>query len=295
MAPGDRHLKVDGHDIRISNLSKVLYPSTGTKKNDVLHYYAAVAPLLIRHASGRPATRKRWPDGVDSTSFFEKNLPTYAPDWISTATLQHSDRLVQYPLINNTATLLWLVQGAALELHVPQWQYDLDQDRRLKSDRIVIDLDPGEPAGLAECCQVALVARDLLHADGLPDVYPVTSGGKGMHLYATLTTSDLSDSNAYAREFAQRLTAELPDLALDKMAKAQRSGRVFIDWSQNNPAKTTITPYSMRGRQYPTVAAPRTWDEISQGAEDQSSLTQLTYQQVLERVQSIGDLLAPGA
>lgn len=292
MAASDQHISVDGYEFKISNLNKILYPRSKTTKNDVLHYYAAVAPLLILYAANRPATRKRWPDGVESTSFFEKNLPSYAPDWIATATLQHKNRLVRYPLINNPATLLWLVQGAALELHVPQWKYDLANDRRLPPDRLVIDLDPGEPAGLAQCAQVALFARDLLAADGLTDVHPVTSGGKGMHLYVSLAAFDPDACDGYARTLASRLAAKVPELALDTMARADRVGKVFIDWSQNNLAKTTITPYSMRGRQFPMVAAPRTWDELSRGVADPSSLQQLSYQQVLARVDSMGDLLA---
>ena len=290
MAPGGQTLRVGGHDIKIANLDKVLYPATGTTKSDVLHYYAQVAPYLIAHAANRPATRKRWPDGVRAKPFFEKNLPSYAPDWIATATLQHSDRLVRYPLINDPATLLWLVQGAALELHVPQWTYDVATKTRRRPDRLVIDLDPGEPAGLTECATVALAARELLAADGLDPVVPVTSGSKGMQLYAALTDADPADSNAYARDLARRLTSRLPDLALYTMAKADRTGKIFIDWSQNNPAKTTITPYSLRGREQPFVATPRKWSEVEQAANGSRSLTQLQYPQVLERLAELGDL-----
>ncbi len=292
MAPGDQHVTVDGHAIKISNLTKVLYPQTGTTKGDVLHYYATVAPLLISHAKMRPATRKRWPDGVDTTPFFEKTLPSYAPEWITTASLQHSDRIVRYPLVDDAATLLWLVQGAALELHTPQWKYDVQADEQRSPDRLVIDLDPGDPAGLRDCCQVALAARELLTADGLAELFPVTSGGKGMHLYASLPQPRRSNANDYARDLARRLTSRLPNLAIDRMAKVDRSGKVFIDWSQNNRAKTTIAPYSLRGRQRPTVAAPRTWDEVSQAADGTEALEQLEYPVVLDRIKFMGDLLA---
>lgn len=281
----DSSLTVDGHEFRVTNLDKVLYPATGTTKHDVLSYYAAVADVFISHARNRIATRKRWPDGVERDPFFEKNLPSHAPDWIMRATLPHSKRDVTYPLVNDTATLLWLVQGAALEIHTPQWCWDVETNERRRADRLVVDLDPGPETGLAECCEVALVARDLLAADGLHDVVAVTSGSKGMQLYASLRELAPPDANQYARLLAQRLAQSLPELAIYTMARSERVGKVFVDWSQNNPAKTTIAPYSMRGRQHPTVAAPRTWEEV-RGRQ----LSQLSYSEVLERLASEGDL-----
>lgn len=286
MAGQEQVLTVDGHEIRLTNLDKVMYPATGTTKGDVLSYYVQVTDLLIKHARGRPATRKRWPDGVDAGFFFEKNLPSYAPDWMPTVELQHSKRVVKYPLINNQATLLWLVQGAALELHVPQWQYDIETGTRYSPDRLVIDLDPGPGTGLAECCEVALAVRDLLAEDGLTQTFAVTSGSKGMQLYSSLREKGPEDSNKYARELAVRMTEAMPDKVLYNMSRAERAGKVFLDWSQNNPSKTTIAPYSLRGREHPNVAAPRTWDEI-----ESRDIAQLSYQEVLNRIDTNPDPL----
>jgi len=279
-------LRVDDRDVRLTNLDKILYPTTGTTKADVIHYYVGVAEYLIRYAHDRPATRKRWPDGVQSESFFEKNLREHAPIWIARASLQHSDRVASYPLINDTSTLLALAQSAALELHVPQWQFD-SAGTPQAPDRLVIDLDPGDPAGLDECCEVALAARDWLGADGLAS-YPVTSGSKGMQLYANVVDHDArTDTTAYAKHMAAELTLALPDLVLGHMTRADREGKVFVDWSQNNPAKTTIAPYSLRGRAQPNAAAPRTWEEVEAGG-----LSQLRFDEVLGRIDQLGDPLS---
>lgn len=278
-------LRVDDHEFAVTNLSKVLYPETGTTKHDVLTYYAQVAPQLVKHAYGRPATRKRWPDGVAAQPFFEKNLPTHAPAWIDRVTLPHSKRDVTYPLVNNAATLLWLAQTAALEIHTPQWRWNAEAARRERPDRLVVDLDPGEGTGLDECCAVATVTRELLAADGLDRVVPVTSGSKGMQLYASLQELGPEDSNAYARDLAQRVSKVMPELAVFTMAKADRRGKIFLDWSQNNQSKTTIAPYSLRGRSQPWVAAPRTWNEVTAGG-----LKQLRYDEVLARISTLGDL-----
>lgn len=288
MAAGASTVSVDGHDIKITNMTKVLYPETGTTKGEVLSYYAAIAIPLIAHARQRPATRKRWPDGVAAQPFFEKNLPSHAPDWVETTTLEHSDRDVRYPMINDTATLLWLVQQAALELHVPQWKAAPQTTSRHEAapDRLVLDLDPGPPAGLEECCEVALAARAALAADGL-DAFPVTSGSKGMQLYAYVgDRDDITDTSEYAKALAEQLGKQLPKLVISHMTRADRARKIFVDWSQNSSAKTTITPYSLRGRDHPTAAAPRTWDEVEAGG-----LTQLRFSEVLERFDDAGDLL----
>ncbi len=286
MAKAQTQLQVDGHDIAITNLEKVLYPATGTTKGEVLAYYATVAPALIPHARSRPATRRRWPDGVLEQSFYEKNLPSHAPDWIARAKITHRSRVVQYPLINNQATLIWLVQGAALELHTPQWIYEAEHAGPAAPDRLVIDLDPGAPAGLVECAEVALAARELLEADGV-EAIPVTSGSKGLQLYAAVTgVAELTDTNQYANALAQRLADQLPEQVISHMARSDRAGKVFVDWSQTNQGKTTIAPYSLRGRLTPTVAAPRSWDEIAAG-----DLSQLDYREVMDRLDKFGDLL----
>ncbi len=283
-------VELDGHVVRLTNPDKVMYPETGTTKRDVLAYYVSIAPWLLPHARGRPATRKRWVDGVGTdaapgTVFFEKNLPRSAPSWVSRVTRRHSDHDVVYPVVDQVATLAWLAQTAALEIHVPQWR--VDGRRSANPDRIVIDLDPGPGAGLPECVVVATAARSLLEDLGLHPV-PVTSGSKGIHLYAGLPGTVTSDEvSAVAHELARTLASQLPELVVVDMATALRRGKVLVDWSQNNAAKTTVCPYSLRGRARPTVAAPRTWRELGS-----PTVRQLEFSEVLRRVRRRGDPLA---
>lgn len=294
--PDQVRVEVEGHRLLLSNLDKVLYPATETTKGEVLHYYAAVAPVLLPVLAGRPVTRVRWPHGTGGASFFEKNVPRGAPRWLDRVSVtghgsRGGDRVV-YPYVHSVADLTYLANLAALELHVPQWQVEPDAQPQAP-DRLVIDLDPGAPAGLHECAQVALWVREELAARGLATV-PVTSGSKGMQVYAALDGSQgYEQVRDDAKGLAQRLTKAHPELVLFRMTKSLRPGKVFLDWSQNTAAKTTIAPYSLRGRDRPTVAAPRTWDEIEQGAEDPGSLQQLDHEQVLERVNQLGDLFAP--
>lgn len=285
----------------LRNLDKVLYPATGTTKGEVLAYYTQVAEAMLRHVSGRPATRKRWPDGVESAPFFEKNLPNGTPEWVRRVRLpvpgsQRDRQTIVYPLVDDLATLVWAANLAALEIHVPQWRAHPHPDgpgRRGSADppdRLVVDLDPGPPAGLAECTEVALAVREHLAADGL-DCHPVTSGGKGMQLYVPLRGDQGADVVVgYARAMAETLATAMPGRVVARMTKAIRPGRVFIDWSQNNPAKTTIAPYSLRGRTFPTVAAPRGWGELEDaaGAEE---LGQLDHAAAAARLAADGDLL----
>ncbi|QZY51776.1 ATP-dependent DNA ligase [Leucobacter tenebrionis] len=283
-------VEVGGHRIRVSNLDKVLYPSTGTTKGDVIGYYGAIAPTMLPHCRDRPATRKRWPDGVGDDGrgevFFQKDIGDSAPDWVRTGRIQHKDHVNHYPLVNDEATLVWLAQLAALEIHVPQWRFDAEGEAR-NPDRLVFDLDPGDGVTLRECARVAFLVRDILRGMGLPSI-PVTSGSKGIHLYAALDGTQTSDqASAVARELARSLEADHPDDITSSMKRALRPGRVFIDWSQNNAAKTTVTPYSLRGRIAPTVAAPRTWRELAS-----PHLRQLEFHEVLERVARRGDPLA---
>ena len=287
----DTYVEVGGHRLRLTNLDKVLYPETGTTKAEVIDYYSRVADALILHARDRPATRKRWVSGVGTAEkpgqvFFEKNLPDSAPDWIEHRPIQHSDHINEYPLVNNLATLVWVAQQAALEIHVPQWRFGRNGARK-NPDRMVLDLDPGEGAGLAECAEVAKLVRELLKGMGL-DPMPVTSGSKGIHLYAALDGTQSSDEvSAVAHELARALEADHPDLVVSDMKKAVRGGKVLLDWSQNNGSKTTVVPYSLRGRLHPTVAAPRTWREIAA-----PGLKQLDFAEVLKRLESKGDPLA---
>ena len=283
---------VGGRTLRISNLDKVMYPTSGTTKGEVLHYYARIAPVLLPHLAGRAVTRIRWPHGTGDLQFFEKNLPSGAPSWLRSVTVPSTgsrgggDTLV-FPVIESLADLTYFANLASLELHVHQWTVDPD-GRPQQPNRMVIDLDPGSPAGLRECSQVALLVRDKLAERGL-SAAPVTSGSKGLHVYAALPGRVDADAvRDEAQEIARELTAEHPGLVLWKMTKSLRGGKVFLDWSQNTGAKTTISPYSLRGRDRPYVAAPRTWEEIEEGAEE--GLGQLETDEVLARVDEHGDI-----
>ncbi|MEX1909183.1 non-homologous end-joining DNA ligase [Janibacter sp. Y6] len=283
--PQVTRVEVEGRTLRLTSLDKVMYPATETTKGEVLAYYAQVAPVLLPHLADRPVTRVRWPHGTGDASFFEKNVPSGAPSWLPR--VQVDD--VTYPLVPDQATLTYLVNLNALELHVPQWTVVDGEPQH--PNRLVIDLDPGPPAGLHECARAALVVRERLERLGM-ELYPVTSGSKGMQLYAGLG-GDLSSAQVrdLAQQLAQELTGEHPDLLLWRMTKTLRPGKVFLDWSQNVAAKTTISPYSMRGRDDPWVAAPRTWEEVEEGAEDPEALRQLETHEVLERLDRDGDLL----
>ncbi|KQO47357.1 MULTISPECIES: ATP-dependent DNA ligase [unclassified Frigoribacterium] len=279
-------VEVGGHRLQLTNLDKVLYPDAGTTKADVLGYYAAVAEWMLPHVEGRPATRKRWVNGVEGEVFFEKNLPDSAPDWVARHTIEHKDHANVYPMVNDMATLTWLAQVAALEVHVPQWRFGPKGAQR-NPDRLVLDLDPGEGVGLAECVAVAQLLKPIVEGMGL-ELMPVTSGSKGVHLYARLDGKQTSAQvGEVAHELARAMEADHPDLVLSTMGKADRRGKVLLDWSQNNGNKTTVAPYSLRGRSRPTVAMPRTWRELAS-----KTLVQLEYTDVLSRLKRRGDPLA---
>ncbi|WP_201276715.1 non-homologous end-joining DNA ligase, partial [Marisediminicola senii] len=292
MTPTDATLvSVDGRRIRLTNLDKVLYPETGTTKADVLDYYARIAAVLVPHAADRPLTRKRWVHGVGTPDapgqvFFQKNLDDSTPDWVRRHAIEHRTHANDYPLLNDRATLTWLGQMSAIELHVPQWRFSRTGIPQ-HPDRMVLDLDPGPGAGLPECAEVARLARTILLDMGL-DPMPVTSGSKGIHLYCRLDGSQDSDGvSEVAHALARALEADHPDLVVSDMKKSLRDGKVLVDWSQNSANKTTIAPYSLRGRFQPTVAAPRSWQEL-----DSPDLAQLDYLQVLDSVARRGDPLA---
>jgi bifunctional non-homologous end joining protein LigD len=293
MAEGSRQLvEVDGRRLRLTNLDKVMYPETGTTKGEVISYYAEIAPVMVPLVAGRPVTRKRWVHGVGTADapgqvFFEKALAEHAPEWVRRGTIEHSDGPKEYPIVDNRAALVWLAQQASLEVHVPQWRFRPDGSRG-NPDRMVFDLDPGEGMGLIECAEVARLVRAILDGMGL-EAFPVTSGSKGIHLYAPLdgaqTSQQVSD---VAHELARALEADHPELIVSSMKKTLRTGRVLIDWSQNNQNKTTIAPYSLRGRHTPTVAAPRAWEEL-----DDPGLRHLDLHDVLARVAEGRDPIAP--
>jgi bifunctional non-homologous end joining protein LigD len=296
MAGDSATVEVDGHRIALTHLRKVLYPASGTTKSDIITYFAEIAHVMIPHLADRPVTRKRWPDGVTTAPFFHKDLPKGTPSWVPRRTIQHSDGPKNYPIVESPATLAWLGQIAALELHVPQWTFGAVTESvaepkseiteaafdDVRPNRLVFDLDPGPGVELADCAQVARAVRERLAGSAL---VPVTSGSKGIHLYSWLDGSLTSDeASAYAREVAEAIEHDLPDLVVSRMAKSLRRGKVFIDWSQNNGSKTTIAPYSLRGREWPTVAAPRSWAELAD-----PELRHLEYGEVLELLATAPD------
>ncbi len=277
--------------VKLTNPDKVLYPATGGRKRavtkaQVFEYYIDVADAMLPHIAGRAVTRKRWPNGVDEPSFFEKQLASSAPDWLDRAPIKHGSGTTTYPIIDTVEGLAWIAQQAALEVHVPQWRF-VDHHPG-PATRLVFDLDPGEGVKFRQLCEVATAVRDLMGDIGLT-TYPLTSGSKGLHLYAPLR-EPVSSRGAVvlAKRVAQQLEQAMPKLVTATMTKSLRAGKVFLDWSQNNGSKTTIAPYSLRGREQPTVAAPRTWDEIGE-----PRLRHLRFDEVLARIEEYGDLLAP--
>jgi bifunctional non-homologous end joining protein LigD len=284
-------VEVDGHRLTLSNLGKVLYPETGFAKGEVIDYYSRIAPVLLPHLAHRPLTVKRYPNGVDAPFFFEKNAPRGTPSWVRTLRLPvpgstMNRDTIDFVVVEQLPTLVWLANLAALELHVPQWHVP-KRARKPRTDTLVFDLDPGAPATIAECCEVALALRELLEADGFAPV-PKTSGSKGMQVSAAIEVDDPERPSAYAHVLARRLEHQLPKLVVSRMAKELRPRKVFVDWSQNNPAKTTVAPYSLRARPAPTASTPLTWDEVAVGGS-----IAFTAGEVLERVEQFGDLWAP--
>jgi len=279
--------------VTLTNADKVLYPATGTTKSDVFGYYTRIAELMVPHIAGRPATRKRWPNGVREPSFFEKQLTPSAPDWLPRASVNHRSGTTTYPIIDSPDALAWIAQQAALEVHVPQWRFVTERTRggaqELKpgpATRLVFDLDPGEGVTMGQLAEVARAIRDLITDIGLTTL-PLTSGSKGLHLYTPLDEPVSSKgATVLAKRVAQQLEKAMPKLVTSTMTKSLRAGKVFVDWSQNSGSKTTIAPYSLRGREHPTVAAPRRWEEL-----DDPALGQLRYEDVLTRVARDGDLL----
>jgi len=287
-------VQVQGRRLRLSNLDKVLYPSTGFTKGEVIDYYSRVAPTLLPHLAGRPITLRRWPDGVHGQAFYDKDASRHAPDWLRVvrlptpgSTKPHEE--IGYAVIDDLPSLVWAANMAGLELHVPQWSVGPRGGVRVP-DRLVFDLDPGVPATIVECAEVAHAVRAVLDRDGI-GCHAKTSGSKGMQVYASVRVSDAERTSEYAKEVAERLAAERPHEVVSRMAKNLRGGKVLVDWSQNNPAKTTVAPYSLRGRERPTVSTPISWDEVASCRTPDD--LQFTTEDVLDRVASTGDLFAP--
>ncbi|NJC69257.1 ATP-dependent DNA ligase [Planosporangium thailandense] len=281
-------VKVDGRELELSNLDKVLYPEAGFTKGEIIDYYTRIAPVLLPHLRDRALTRIRYPNGVAAKGFFEKNAPEGTPDWVHLERLpapgsSKGRAMIDYVICDDLPTLVWLANLAALELHTPQWRVGATGP-----DLLVVDLDPGPPAGIRECCAVALLMRERLAADGI-DAYPKTSGKKGMQLACPISGEQPADEvSAYARRIAQELERAEPGLIVSRMTRSLRPGKVFIDWSQNNAAKTTVTPYSLRAQPTPTVSAPLRWAEVESGKVVPATLTAAA---VLTRVDTYGDLM----
>ena len=281
---------VEGREVSLSNLDKVLYPDAGFTKGEVIDYYTRIAPVLLPHLAGRPLTVKRYPNGVDAPFFFEKNAAKGTPEWVRTVSLpvpgstKNRDR-IDYVVVEELATLVWLANLAAIELHVPQWR--LNAKDKSVTDQLVFDLDPGKPAGIVECCRVAELLREVLDEQGLTATAK-TSGSKGVQVSVPVDVANPEDTSTYAHELAKLLESRHPDLVVSRMTKALRPGKVLVDWSQNNPAKTTVAAYSLRARPTPTASTPLTWDEVAKARTGLS----FTAPDVLKRVKSQGDLWA---
>jgi bifunctional non-homologous end joining protein LigD len=282
-----------------------LYPAAGVTKAEVVHYYAEIAQVLLPHLADRPVTFRRYPEGVTGPSFFEKNAGSMSPGWVRTVDvarrgrdgdrrLRGGDAVVHYVLLCDRPSLVWAANLAALELHTPMWRASscVPTGGYGPADLMVFDLDPGDPASMRECCAVGLRLRDVLCAKGY-EPHAKTSGSKGLQLYVPLRPArPWEEVRDEAHRIARSMEREAPGDVVSNMRKDRRVGRVLIDWSQNHAAKTTVAPYSLRGRPRPTVSTPVTWDEVSDGAAGRSALA-FEHTDVLERVQEIGDLFSP--
>jgi bifunctional non-homologous end joining protein LigD len=285
-------VEVDGRKLTLTNLDKVLYPATGFAKGQVIDYYVRIAPVLVPHLAGRPLTMKRYPGGVDEEFFFEKNAPKHRPDWVKTTPVwsDRNHRTINFLLANDLATLVWIANLASLELHP---SLSLAADLEMPT-MIVFDLDPGPPANIVQCSQVGLWVRDIFEHFGLQS-FPKTSGSKGLQVYIPLNTpTSYEQTKSFAHAIARLLEQEHPELVVSDMKKAIRTNKILVDWSQNDQHKTTISIYSLRAREHPTVSTPVTWEEVEQTLKKKDA-SRLVFEasDVLKRVEKIGDLFAP--
>ena len=288
----DQIVEIEGKRLKLTNLDKVLYPAVGFTKGQVIDYYARIAPALIPHLKDKPLTLKRYPGGVDQQFFFEKNATKHRPDWVKTVPIwsEGNQRNVNYILVNDVPTLIWIANLAAIELH-PSLSLATD----ITCPRMMVfDLDPGPPANIVQCCQVAIWLRAIFEHFKL-ESFPKTSGSKGLQIYVPLNTkTSYDETKPFAHALARLLENEHRDLVVSDMKKALRTGKVLVDWSQNDEHKTTISVYSLRARERPTVSTPVTWDEVERTLKKKDpSLLVFESHQVLERVEKLGDLFAP--
>jgi bifunctional non-homologous end joining protein LigD len=290
--PAPTIIEVAGRQLTLTNLDKVLYPATGFTKGQVVDYAVRVAPFLIPHLSGRPLTMKRYPNGVNEEYFFEKNAPKHRPDWVQTTPVwsDGNNRTMHYLMANDLPTLVWIANLASIELHP---SLSLGSDISTPT-MIVFDLDPGPPANIVQCCQVGLWVRDIFEHFGLQS-FAKTSGSKGLQIYVPLNTKTTYDeTKAFANAIARLLEHEHPDLVVSDMKKAVRTNKIFVDWSQNDQHKTTISVYSLRARERPTVSTPVRWEEVEQALKKKdANLLVFESKDVLARVEKMGDLFAP--
>ena len=288
----DSAVEIQGRHLKLSNLEKVLYPATGFTKKDVIDYYARIAPVIIPHLAGRALTRKRYPDGVEGEPFFEKNAPKYRPEWIKTAPIwsEGNRRTVHYVVADDLATLVWLANLAALELHP---SLALADDITCPTV-MVFDLDPGPPANIVQCCQVGFWLREIFEHFGLQS-FPKTSGSKGLQIYVPLhTPTNYEATKMFSHALAQLLEHDHQGLVVSEMKKQARTGKVFVDWSQNDEHKTTVAVYSLRARERPTVSTPVTWEEVERAFKKKNpELLVFEASQLVARVEKQGDLFAP--
>ena len=295
MPRSETRVSVGGHELTVSNLEKVLFPETGFTKGQLIDYYATVATAMLPHVIDRPLTMKRYPDGVDGKFFYEKHIPSHAPEWVHTVGVPNADGAgeVAYAVVCDLATLVWAANLGTIELHVPLWR--VGRRKRLPGppDLMVFDLDPGEGTTIVECCQVALLIAEELDARDLATRVK-TSGSKGMQVYAALDgRPSWEKSRASAHEMALAMEKQHPELITSNMRKTLRRDKILIDWSQNHRAKTTIAAYSVRARPRPTVSTPVTWKEVQQCARtgDPAAL-EFTTSDVLLRLKKKGDLFS---
>jgi bifunctional non-homologous end joining protein LigD len=292
LAKSEQTVEVDGRELKLSNLDKVLYPKAGFTKGQVIDYYAKVAPAIVPHLKGRALTLRRFPEGVDDlgAAFFEKRCPKHRPPWVKTTPVRADTGEIDFCVCEDRATLVWMAQLAAIELHP-----SLSLGKKAGQPTVLaFDLDPGAPADVIDCCRIAMRLRKIFGHFGL-ECFPKTSGSKGLQVYVPLNTrTDYDQTKPFARAIAQLLEKQTPEEVVSKMAKVARKGKVFVDWSQNHETKTTIAVYSLRARERPTVSTPVTWNEVEAAlkAGDAGKLV-FEAEDVLARVEKHGDLFEP--
>ena len=285
-------VEIEGKQLALSNLDKVMYPETGFSKRQLIDYYVRVAPVLLPHLKGRPLTMKRYPGGVGGQFFYEKNCPVHRPEWVKTVPVwsEGNNKWMQYCLVEDLPTLVWAANLADIELHT-----SLSMGKKIERPTfLVFDLDPGAPADMVQCCQVGLWVKKIFEKLGL-ECFPKTSGSKGLQVYVPLNSPvTYEQSKPLAKEIARMLERAHPDQVVSDMKKSVRSGKVFVDWSQNDQHKTTICVYSLRAKEHPTASTPVTWKEVEQCLKKKdANLLVFESDQTLARADKHGDLFEP--